>query len=396
MTNLFSYITGYTSGGTWTNESYPSTPPTITSGNVNFASLPNGVYVFKYTVTSTSCTMETLLTITKVGVTLTNTSTTCTKSIGLHAVSNNDTNKMDVYTLANDKYIYGKVNGLINSTCSANVIKEFTNQIPAQEYARGKLYLTHTIPAVTNTYVKSLQIVDSISNTTVNIDLNPTTTPYLNPALPCTSPVTQTQLYFGQTGLPTQLRQLIMNAMCVLYGATADNYEVVVTTNSNTIFIKLACKNTPSSLWVGIPSTKLAVYNNTSIDVTSTAAFEVAKTNIEINENVGCTTSLVTNPYVTFTVDTVTSSYVNIVLLNNIYTITGDNDLTPVLSTTCNNYTLVATVNATCVFESYTWLKNGNQLDFNTNTIEVDSNATGTYTVIVNCDDCQKSVSVTI
>lgn len=395
-TNLFSYITGYTSGGTWTNVSYPSTPPTITSGSVNFTSLPVGLYTFKYTVTSTSCTMETLLSITKVGITLTDTALTCTKSISFYEPYTNDANKMNVYTGGDSKYVYAAVNGLIQSDCGVDVVKPFSNEDITQESNRGKLYLTHTIPAVTNTYIKSLEIIDSVSNTTVNLNLNPTTTTYLNPALPCSSPVTQSLLYFGQTGYAAQLRQLILNAMCVLYGATSDNFDVVVLTDSTTIRIKLGCKNAPSSLWIGIPSTKHAVYNNTTTDVTSTAAFEITKTSVLVNENIGCTTNLASTPYINFTIDTLASSYTSIVLLNNVYTVAGDNNLAPVLSTICNNHILQATVNTNCIFKSYQWLKNGVVLDFNTNSISVESSATGTYTVIVNCDDCQKSASVSI
>lgn len=400
--NLFSYITNYTTGGTWSNVSYPSTAPTISGGNVDFTSLPKGEYVFRYRVTTGSCTSDTFVTVTKFGITLTNTATTCTKTLSLYN-NNNEANKLDVYTKSDSKYVFASTVELIDSSCGVSVTKTFNNEATGEEGTRGKVYYTHTIPAVTGTYIKSIKLTDNVSNVSVTVNLNPTTTPYLNPALPCSTTVVQSDLYFGQLGYATHLRNLIKNAMCVLYGATTDNYDVVVTTSGSDIKIKTACKNNPSGLWVGIqssiqaPNQDTVVYNDTSIDHTVYPTFEIVPTSLFILEDVSCATGLTTKPYVTYSIDTVNSNYLNIILLSNSYSITGDLLGSPVFSTVCNNHLLKVTTNTNCPTQTITWIKDGTpHNEQNVDELIVLESETGVYTVVVNCDSCTKSESVTI
>jgi len=402
MINLYSYIVNYTTGGTWTNILYPSTAPTISGGNVDFTSLPKGEYVFRYRVISSSCTSDTLVTITKFGITLTNTSTTCTKTLSLYN-SNNEVNKLDVYTKPDSKYIFASVTELIDSSCNASISKTFNNEATGEEGTRGKIYYTHTFPAVTGTYVKNLKVTDNVSNVAVNLNLNPTTTPYLNPALPCTTPVVQADLYFGQLGYATQLRNLIKNAMCVLYGATTDNYDVIVTTGSSDIKIKIGCKNNPSGLWVGIqsslatPNTDTAVYNDTTTDHTTYPTFEILPVSLAILEDVSCAVGLTTQPYVNFTIDTVNSNYLNIILTAYSFNISGNLLGSPVLTTNCNNYILKVTANTNCPTQTITWLRNGvGHNEQNVDTLTVLESQTGVYTAVVDCEGCSKTESVTI
>lgn len=404
MVNLFSYIDNYTTGGVWSTVSYPSTAPTLSGGLVDFTSLPKGSYVFRYRVTSGSCTTDTLVTIVKFGITLSNTTSSCTKSLSLFN-SNNEANKLDIYTKVNDSYVYASVVELIDSSCSASIAKTFNNEAVSEQGRRGKVVYTHTIPAVNGTYIKELKVTDNIFNTTLALNLNPTTTPYLNPSLPCATTVVDTDCYFGQLGYATTLHNLIKNALCVEYGATSGlNYDLTVTTTSNSITITLGCKNSPNGLWVGILSTNQVlinstdrlIYNNTVTDINHQAVLTVIPTSLFIVEDVSCSTGLTTNPYVTFQVVPDFTNYVNIVLTNSTESITGNN-ITPTTTTVCNNHVLKVTTNTPCPTQTITWIKDGTpHNEQNIDELTVLENQTGIYTVQVNCNSCIKSESITI
>jgi hypothetical protein len=395
MTNLNSYLTNFTSGGTWTVVSYPSTIPVIVSDVVNFVSLPSGDYVFRYTVSTLTCNESTDITIKKFGVALSNQTVSCTKSLNLYSVVENTPNTMDVFLKNNTQYIYGKLNSVVTDTCTNQVIKQQDNEFESNQSYRGKVYLKYTIPLTTGTYIKSMQFIDTTSNTVNTFDLNPTTTSYLNPALPCSTSVTQSELYVGQLTFFTSLRNLIRNALCSFYGATINDSDITCSSVSGNLEIKIAC-NYNANYWVGTTKTATLIYNN-GLDVNITPVFDIEVCAISIIENVNCSLGLTTTPFVNFTIDENNTNYNNIVLLNSKYLITGSLT-TPVLTTTCNNFVLTMTPNTECNYKIVTWYKGTDIIAEQVDSVVLYNSAvnSGTYTVDVKCNSCTTITSITI
>lgn len=395
MTNLNLYLTNFTSGGTWTVVSYPSIIPVIVSSAVNFTALPSGDYVFRYTISTLTCNDFTDITIKKFGVVLANQTVSCTKTLNLYSVVENIPNTMDVFLKDNSQYIYGKLNSVITDTCTNQVNKQQNNEDTSNQSFRGKVYLKYTIPLTTGMYVKSMQFIDTTSKIVNTFNLDPTTTTYLNPTLPCFAVVTQSELYVGQLTFLTSLRNLIRNTLCSFYGATINDSDITCNSISGNLEIKIAC-NHNANYWIGTTKTATLIYNNGS-DVSITPIFDIKVCTISVGENVNCSLGLATKPFVNFTIDVNNTNYNNIVLLNNKYLIAGSLT-TPVLTTTCNNFVLTMTPNTECNYKIVTWYKGTDVIAEQVDSIVLYNNfvSLGTYTVDVKCNSCTTITSITI
>lgn len=269
------------------------------------------------------------------------------------------------------------------------------------------IHARHDIDNVTNltsSYIKSLRLYHTDSsgalvNMFTDIDLDPTTTPYLS-CSGCTT-VTAADLYFGAANYTTALYNLVRNAVKVLSGDANNISLLVQPINATGYSLITRSKHNPASTFYGIKHTdaRLVWRNedaNTPTNVTQTS---IGKTwnnaaiyyTTTINDLCSPLTLTMPNRFYGLSVNWNNTDF-NVITLNSPYS-TKYSILNSPSSVSCPQFKAVATITPTPA--SIVW-KDASLVTVSTTDTLTTFDA-GTYTVTATFEDgCSVSQTVTL
>lgn len=282
-----------------------------------------------------------------------------------------------ITTTSDSIYIGGNIDIRVTSDChtqSTSILGRTTinggcTSAGCSDSAKGKytfgIQTTSTFNLSDEAYISILRVyeTDSTGNlidTPINLDLNPSTSPYYTADVtdcPGCTTILDTEIQIGSTDFTTAFATLMDNVSLARYGSTGKHSMSAVNLSANSIRIDCNPKHNPASNWFGIrPSNAYVLYEDdttggsyakTGTNTATVLPLKFYNASTNFSTPCGTFTPVVGNQSTSFLVDGLNTSFNKIALTSNFGT-------KPILVTSnstynCTSYLLTATYDSTNV-----------------------------------------------